>query len=261
MGNAGWTEFLRGTEHGHGVQIYAEVSELATSVAAFLTAGFEVMEPGIVVATAEHLPVFTAALAQRGWDESRIERAGLLAVADATEALARIMGDAGLPSAAAFDDVVGELFARFPGMRVRVFGEMVDLLSRDGRQVAAIALEELWNDLARQRSFTLLCGYRLDVFDRASQTATLPQVCDAHSHVLPVVDPDRLQRAVDQALEEVLGAAEAGKVYVVVAQQLRTDRIPMAQVLLMWISEHMPALAERVLASARARYLAGPAAA
>jgi hypothetical protein len=118
----------------------------------------------------------------------------------------------------------------------------------------------LWNDLARRRDFSLLCGYGLDVFDREAQAGTLPHVCRTHSHVLPVADPARLQRAVDQALEEVLGAAEAGKVYVVVAQQIRADRVPTAQVLLMWISENMPTLAERVLASARARYLAEPAA-
>ena len=99
------------------------------------------------------------------------------------------------------------------------------------------------------------------MFDRASQAGPLPEVCRAHSHVLPALDPARLTRAVDQALEEVLGAAEAGKVYVLVGQQLRADRVPMAQVLLMWVSANMPALAERVLASARARYEALPASA
>ena len=92
-----------------------------------------------------------------------------------------------------------------------------------------------------------------------SQAGLLPDVCRLHSHVLPCPDPARLTRAVDQALEEVLGAAEAGKVYVLVGQELRSDRIPMAQVLLMWVSANMPALAERVLASARARYEAQPA--
>jgi hypothetical protein len=148
---------------------------------------------------------------------------------------------------------------RFPGEHVRVFGEMVDLLCVRGRQDAAFALEDMWNDLGRRRSFSLLCGYHLDVFDRESQARTLPQVCRMHSHVLPAPDPARLQRAVDLALEEVLGASEAGKVYVVVGRQLRADRVPTAQVLLMWISENMPALAERVLASARARYLDEPA--
>jgi hypothetical protein len=260
MGNAAWADFLQGSDRGHGVQIYTDVSELTASVSSFLAGGFQVEEPGIVVATAEHLSLFMAALGELGWDGPRLERAGLLAVADAEETLATIMGDRELPSAAAFDQVVGAMLDRFPGKRARVFGEMVDVLSRDARREAAIALEELWNDLALHRDFTLLCGYGLDVFDREAQAGTLPHVCRTHSHVLPAADPARLQRAVDQALEEVLGAAEAGKVYVVVARQLRTDRVPMAQVVLMWISENMPGLAERVLASARARYLAEPAA-
>jgi hypothetical protein len=255
-----WSGFLAGAEpHGHAAQVYADLGELAGSVSAYLAAGFEVGEPAVVVATPEHLSVFMAALAGAGWDAERIGQTGLLVTADAATALVSIMDGGSLPSAAKFDEVVGALLDRFPGRHVRAFGEMVDLLSRDGRVDAAIALEELWNDLGRRRDFALLCGYSLNVFDRDSQAGVLPHVCRTHSHMLPALDPARLTRAVDAALEEVLGAAEAGKVYVLVGQQLRADRIPMAQVLLMWISEHMPALAERVLASARARYEALPA--
>lgn len=261
MGNAGWSEFLCGAEHGHAVQIYADVSELAISVSEYLAAGFELGEPGVVVVTPPHLSAFMAALAEAGWDAARIDAAGLLAVADAEAMLAAIMEGGDVPSRAAFDRAIGDMLDRYPDKHVRAFGEMVDVLSRDGRHEAAVALEELWNDLARRRDFSLLCGYRLDVFDREAQASTLPRVCRAHSHVLPALDPARLQRAVDEALEEVLGAAEAGKVYVVVAQQIRAERVPMAQTLLMWVSENMPGLAERVLASARARYLAEPVAA
>jgi hypothetical protein len=261
MRNAAWSEFLCGTEHGHAVQIYSDVSELAISVSAYLAAGFELGEPGVVVVTPPHLSAFMDALAETGWDAARIDRAGLLTVADAESTLEAIMSGGDAPSRAAFDQAIGSELDRFKGRHVRAFGEMVDVLSRAGRHEAAIELEELWNDLARRRDFSLLCGYRLDVFDRESQASMLPQVCRAHSHVLPVLDPARLQRAVDQALEEVLGAAEAGKVYVVVGQQIRAERVPMAQTLLMWVSENMPALAERVLASARARYLAEPVAA
>ena len=82
MRNAGWSEFL-GTEHGHAVQIYADVSELAISVSAYLAAGFELGEPGVVVVTPRHLAAFMAALAETGWDAKRIDAAGILAVADA----------------------------------------------------------------------------------------------------------------------------------------------------------------------------------
>jgi hypothetical protein len=255
-----WKDFLAGREpRGHAAQVYGDVGELAQSVSAYLAVGFELGEPAIVVATPEHLTEFMAALAAAGWDKARIDAAGLLAVADAAETLGAIMDGGDQPSKRAFEATVGGLLDLFSGRHVRAFGEMVDLLSREGRVEAAIALEELWNDFGRRRDFSLLCGYHLNVFDRAAQAGVLPQVCRAHSHVLPALDPARLTRAVDQALEEVLGAAEAGKVYVLVGQQLRSDRIPMAQVLLMWVSANMPALAERVLASARARYEAVPA--
>jgi hypothetical protein len=255
-----WSDFLVGREpHGHAAQVYADLGELAHSVSTYLAAGFELGEPAVVVATPEHLTAFMAALAAAGWDEARIERAGLLARADAAETLDAIMDGGDTPSKSVFQQSVGALLDLFPGKHVRAFGEMVDLLSREGRVEAAIALEELWNDFGRRRDFSLLCGYHLNVFDRDSQAGVLPQVCRTHSHILPALDPARLTRAVDQALEEVLGAAEAGKVYVLVGQQLRSDRVPMAQVLLMWVSANMPMLAERVLSSARARYEALPA--
>ena len=261
MVNDSWSDFLCGlAPSGHAVQIYSDVVELTRSVSSYLAAGFELGEPALVIATPEHLADFGAALAAAGWHEARIERSGLLVTADADETLAAIMDGFDMPSARAFEEVIGGLFDRFPSTQARAFGEMVDLLCRRGQRDAAIALEELWNDLVRRRPFSLLCAYQLNVFDRESQAGTMPHVCRAHSHVLPAPDPARLQRAVDQALEEVLGAREAGKVYVLVAQEIRVDRVPMAQVLLMWISENMPGLAERVLAAARARYLAEPVA-
>lgn len=255
-----WKEFLHGTEPcGHGVQIYADAEELGASVAEYLAAGFDTGCPAVLVATPDHARRVRAALAARGWSERRLEAAALLRVEDAEATLDRIL-DERRPSPAAFESVVGGLIdaasERFPDADVRVFGEMVDLLCRRGERAAAAELEELWNRLGRSRRFSLLCGYRLDVFDRASQTGVLPEVCRAHSHVLPAADTGRLAHAVDLALEDVLGPAEAGKVYALVGAQIREARVPAPQLVLMWVSENMPALADRVLASARARYAA-----
>jgi hypothetical protein len=253
-----WKAFLEGSGQAahHGVQLYEDVDELAVSVAAFFVAGFEAGEPAVMVTVPEHAAVFGEAFAESGWDAARLDRERLLATVDAESALVAIMQGSDHPSPRALEEVVGGAFDRFPRRHVRAFGELVDLLVGRAKTKAALELEQLWNDLARRRSFALLCGYRLDVFDREVQTVTLRPICREHSHVLPAADPARLARAVDGALEEVLGAAEAGKVYVVVGPELRSGRIPGGQVVLMWISEHMPALADRVLASARARYLA-----
>jgi MEDS: MEthanogen/methylotroph, DcmR Sensory domain len=260
-----WTEFLGGAACGHAVQIYGDPAELAESVAAYLASGFEAGEPGILIATAPHRARFEAELAAAGWDAARIDREGLLVIRDAEETLHAIQGSDGSPSASAFEAVVGTLLdgvaVRFPDKHVRAFGEMVDVLCERGEIEAAVSLEELWNSLTRSRRFfSLLCGYQLDVFDLAAQTDVLPGVCRTHSHVLPAADPARLTRAVDLALDEVLGPAEAGKVYSLVGAQIREDRVPAAQLALMWVSEHMPGLAGRILAAARARYLDEPAA-
>ncbi|MEP6911029.1 MAG: MEDS domain-containing protein [Actinomycetota bacterium] len=254
----GFSQFLNGPETAeHAVQIYRDVTELAESVARYFATGFEEGEPGIVIATAEHWGAVAHMLADQGWDPADAEAQGLLTVRDAVEMLARFM-DGDRPSPEDFESVVGgtidSISARFPDKRVRAFGEMVDLLCRQGKPDAALALEELWNELATTRPFSLLCGYRLDVFDRASQVATLPGVCRTHTHVLPAWDSARLTLAVDRALEEVLGSGQAGKVYLVIGEEARRERVPVGQLALMWVSAHMPALADRVLAAAQAHY-------
>ena len=53
----------------------------------------------------------------------------------------------------------------------------------------------------------------------------------------------------------MLGSVEAGKVYASVGNQIRRGRVPSPQLVLMWVRANMPALADRILASARKRYV------
>jgi KaiC/GvpD/RAD55 family RecA-like ATPase len=253
------TRVARNVACDHLVQVYRDAGDLAQSVAVFLGAGFERGEPAVLVATDGHRPLIDEALARRGWVVSDLEQEGQF-VAVGAEATLEAIEQKGEPSLRRFASVVGGLLDRatagVPGRRVRVFGEMVDLLVRDERVAAADALEEMWNRLGARRTFTLLCGYEIDVFDRAAQTGLLPQVCRSHSHVLPLVDPERMERAVDKALVETLGAGDAQKVYAQIARQERDAQVPASQLALMWVSAHMPRAADRILATARTHYLA-----
>lgn len=258
-----WNGFLHGAgPAGHAVQVYRDVGELADSVTKYLAVGFDLGEPGVVIATPGHLSYFEEQLAESGWDRARIDRHGLLLRADADTMLAAIM-DGDRVSSGRFDTVVGGLLdqvgPRFPGRRIRAFGELVDLLCERGNPACAAELEELWNRLARRRSFSLLCGYRVDVFDRDAQVSILPAICRSHSHVLPADDPERLEWAVDTALEEALGS-KAGQVYALLGAELRRKQVPLSQLALMWVSSQMPRSAEQILESARAHYLQEPAA-
>ena len=242
----------------HLVQVYRESYELAESVATYLVAGFEAGEAAVVVGTAAHWPLFADRLSRRGWDSDQLQADGLLLVADADEILGAIL-DEGWPSMPLFTKVVGALIDRAAPAsvngRVRVFGEMVDLLCRRGDDEAADALEGLWNRLAARKHFLLLCGYKVDVFDRDSQVDLLPRVYRSHSHVLPPVDSARLERALEAALSAVLGEADAKKVYGQVSRQVGDTPNPLAPAVLMWLSAHMPRAAERILDSARTHYL------
>jgi hypothetical protein len=259
---ASWVDFLRTpADGGHAVQVYAELEELVESVAAYLATGFAAGEPVVVIATADHHETFTRALAEAGWDADVLVKAGVLVTFDAEEILASLFENQQL-SAAAFERVVGGaidgLAERFPGGRVRAFGEMVDLLMARGEPDTAATLEELWNTLARTRRFSLLCGYRLDVFDHASQQM-LPAVCGAHTHVRPAYDMARLDHAVRVALDDVLGSANSRMVQEIVSDDAGQRSAPMAQQTLMWVSDRMPRHAERVLAAAKAKYELAPA--
>jgi hypothetical protein len=254
---ARWVEFLRSPgDADHAVQVYAELDELAESVAAYLATGFAAGEPAVVFATADHQATVIRFLGGAGWDAEVLGEAGLLLMLDAEETLASLFEDDKL-SAANFERVVGGVIdgmaERWPQRRVRAFGEMVDLLTARGEPDTAAELEALWNQLAKTRRFSLLCGYRLDVFDRASQQM-LPAVCSAHTHVRPAYDIARLDRAVHAALDEVLGVSNSRMVQEIVREGGQKNSAPVSEQMLMWVSDRMPRHAERVLAAARTKY-------
>jgi hypothetical protein len=256
-----WQTFIERPEPAeHAVQIYDELDELAHSVGRFLLAGFESGAPAVVIATAVHRSRFSDELEQEGADVGVLERRGQLIIRDADETLASFMaGD--LPSPERFDAVVGRLIddvaCRFPGRTMRVFGEMVDVLWSRGQTRAAVALEQLWNALAQRRSFALLCGYHLDIFDLDVQTGALPDVFRTHSHARPSAEPSRLAAAVDRALVEIVGPRAAAYIYLDVAEQMHRDKLPRAQALLTRLSATNPTLARSLLERAQTHFAQG----
>jgi hypothetical protein len=260
-----WQTFIEHARPGeHAVQIHADPHELVESVGRYLAAGFRSSDPAVVIATAEHRHLVLRELEQRGWDPADLQRQRLLTYVDAEETLDTFMRE-GSPDPEAFDRVVGGLIdaagVLFPGQMLRAFGEMVDVLWSRGEQQAAIALEELWNELARSRSFALLCGYHLDIFDLDAQRKGLPEVFRAHSHARPAADPAWLAESVDMALRELAGARGAARAYLDAAEDLPTTGVPRAQAVLSRLSGTDPGLARQVLERARSHYAARSAAA
>jgi anti-sigma regulatory factor (Ser/Thr protein kinase) len=61
---------------------------------------------------------------------------------------------------------------------------MVALLWDAGDVLAAIELEELWNELGRELQFSLLCAYRSESVTAPEHADALQRVCHLHSSVL-----------------------------------------------------------------------------
>ena len=254
-----WARFIeRAPAAEHAVQVYDDVSELVRSVAAYLAPAFGAGDPALVIMTPDHWDALARELDSRGWGPAALERKGLLMRADAERLLGAFMAGE-LPSPERFREVVGglvnETSERFPGRTIRAFGEMVDVLWRRGQERAAIALEELWNELAEARSFALLCGYHLDVFQLDVQRDALPEVMRTHSHTRTVEEPSRLAAAVDQALAEIVGPVRAARIYLDVAEQVPRGSLPRAQAVLGWLSSGEIPLAHEILQRARMHYV------
>ena len=107
---------------------------------------------------------------------------------DARETLGAFM-EGGKPNAEYFMATVGSVFERLLGRRsyliVRGYGEMVDLLWKDGNAAGALEVERLWNELARKYKYSLLCGYALDNFMHETHIEGFRHICAHHSHALP----------------------------------------------------------------------------
>jgi len=191
----------------HFVQLYTDERFLARGVAAFLGAGVAAGEGAVIIATPAHIDLFRAALTESGVDVTDAVRRGRLLLADARECLAKFMID-GMPEARAFSALVTGILesVRARGVvKLRLYGEMVDLLWRENLE-ATVRLEELWNETLAAERVSLLCAYSIDNFDRYPHRRVLPQITRVHSHLIPVDDYDRLDRAVDRAYTDVFGA-------------------------------------------------------
>jgi hypothetical protein len=170
--------------HFHAVRFYEDAQSLARMVATFVAEGFIEGLPAIVIATPEHRDVIIEKLKAMAFDLDHLKEQGDLIVLDARETLASFMVD-GMPNAEQFEAVMLPVIDKVCRERqdclIRAYGEMVDVLWKDGMEAAAVRLEMLWNQLANTRQFSLLCGYSMGSFYK---DAAFDAICHQHTHVL-----------------------------------------------------------------------------
>jgi len=170
--------------HFHAVRFYENKESLCRIVAEFLGEGLIAHQPALVIATPEHAAGIVHELRARHFDIERMQEASDLLVLDARDVMSTFMVG-GAPNADLFSENAANALGRICGARenvsIRAYGEMVDLLWQDGQTTAAVRLEMLWNKLAMNHDFSLLCGYSMGSFYK---DASMSEICDQHTHVV-----------------------------------------------------------------------------
>ena len=175
--------------HQHLVEFYDSEEYLVSTVAGFAGPALNAGDAVVVVATADHRRAFEVALGRSGIDMTGAVASGRYLSLGAAELLETFMIDGELDPVC-FADTLGRVIERAGagGRRVRIYGEMVALLWDAGDVVSAIALEDLWNDLAGDRDFMLLCAYPMSAFEDSDSGTAFRRICDQHSTVIPSED-------------------------------------------------------------------------
>jgi hypothetical protein len=132
---------------------------------------------------------------------------------------------------------------------------MVNILWEQGNVAASMDLEDQFDKLAKHHEIAIFCSFVMDNFNGDVHSRMLPRLGQNHSHLIPVEDYARLERAVADALRETVGADEAR----VLEEQLLSRysspfQMPRSQALLLALRDTLPRVADSVLTRSRKFY-------
>ena len=248
----------------HIVQLYQDQDFLNRTVCRFAGAAIANGEGIILVPTLAHWNAIRPRLEAEGVDVEAARDRGQLTVVDADEFLPRFMRDA-MPDSPVFlglaADIIGQAYAGGRYQKVRWWGEMVNVLWERGDVAASMNLEDLFDQLAKKHDIAIFCSFLMDNFNGDVHARMLPRLGTNHSHLIPVEDYARLERAVADALRETVGATEARVLESrLLSEYQQPFDMPRAQALLLALRQVLPAVADPVLQRSRKLYSASEAA-
>lgn len=242
----------------HIVQLYQDEDFLSRAVCRFAGAALSNGEGIILVPTLPHWNAIRPRLEAEGVDVEEARKRGQLTVVDSDELLPRFMRGA-MPDSTVFLGLAGDAIAKARGggpyPKVRWWGEMVNVLWERGDVAASMNLEDLFDQLAHKHDIAIFCSFLMDNFNGEVHAHMLPRLGENHSHLIPVEDYARLERAVADALRETVGADEARVLEGQLLSQYQVPfKMPRAQSLLLALRQVLPTVADSVLQRSRNLY-------
>jgi MEDS: MEthanogen/methylotroph, DcmR Sensory domain len=244
--------------HDHIVQLYQDQQFLNRAVCRFAASAIANGEGVILVPTVAHWDAFRPRLEAEGVDVKAAESRGQLTIVDADDLLPTFMRDT-MPDSPVFLGLAADVISRAKGdgryPKVRWWGEMVNLLWERGDVGASMALEDLFDELAHKQDVAIFCSFLMDNFDGDVHARMLPRLGENHSHLIPVEDYARLERAVSDALRETVGPDESSVLETqLLARSTNAFHMPRSQALLLALRQTLPLVADDVLRRSRKLY-------
>jgi DNA-binding NarL/FixJ family response regulator len=172
----------------HKVQFYSDDASLLYGFTRFIKTALLAGNAAIVVATKAHREIHFQRLQAEDSNFGTVVQQGRYLPVDVAETLATFMVD-GVVDAARFRKVAGELVdtatraALGEHRCVAACGECAPSLWAKGNANAAVELERLWDEIARERNVDILCGYVLNDFQREWEHHVYNRICAEHSGV------------------------------------------------------------------------------
>jgi CheY-like chemotaxis protein len=254
-----WCGLLTGAApRDHIVQLYQDQQFLNRAVCRFAAAAIANGEGVILVPTIAHWDAFRPRLESEGVDVKAAEKRGQLTIVDADNLLPTFMVD-GMPDSPVFLGLAANVVSQARGdgryPKVRWWGEMVNILWERGDVAASMNLEDLFDQLAHAQDISIFCSFSMDNFNGDVHARMLPRLSENHSHLIPVEDYSRLERAVSEALRDAVGPDESR----VLEGQLLSRypgsfHMPRSQALLLALRQTLPLVADDVLQRSRTLY-------
>jgi PAS domain S-box-containing protein len=175
---------------GHVVQLYSDDAFLLEILTGFIGGALSAGDGALVVATRAHAHSLEQRLRERGLDTGMAIRHGRYIVLDARELLPRFMVNDSVDELR-FTEVIRTALTQIrdagpqTNRRIAVFGELVALLWAEGKMQEAIRVEKLWNKLAEEHRFFLLCAYPVTGFSDEKDIQPFLEMCRQLSDVVP----------------------------------------------------------------------------
>ena len=239
--------------NSHFAQLHRDQQALTDAVTLYLETGLRRGNGVVVIATPEHVDRFLSRLREHDLDPSRFLKSGQLELHDAELTLSKFMCN-DVPVWTDFQRAMGAVFDRvqaFGRGTTRAYGEMVNVLWHEGKQGAAISLEEYWNELARLYPFSMFCSYMLDTQDDDSYSGPLEEIGRTHSDIVGTAEDERFRMALDSASRDVFGVPLSQMVGFAKHRDSGEQRFPSGQRTMLWVKRNLPSAAAAVLERAR----------